>query len=137
MSIFVHARQNVPLFIFFLGSKAVQTPSSARLEGFCTYHGLTSNDIDQKISNEHILEIYARMVHPIRVANHLDLSQAVIESIKFRAGDSMELMRLYTLQMWKDKGVLNDTATYQVLLEALLLSGNEETALEVCKLLGH
>ena len=77
------------------------------------------------------------MVHPILVANHLGLSQADIESIKFGARDSMELMRLYTLQKWKDKGVLDETATYRVLLEALLLSGNEETALEVCKLLGH
>ena len=49
----------------------------------------------------------------------------------------MEMMRLYTLQKWKDKGTLDETATYRVLLEALLLSGNEGTVLEVCKLLGH
>ena len=77
------------------------------------------------------------MVHPILMANHLGLSQADIESIKFGAGDSMEMMRLYTLQKWRDKGTLDETATYRVLLEALLNSGNEETALEVCKLLGH
>ena len=121
----------------FLGSTAVQTPSSTRLEGFCTHHGLSSNDVDQKVSDEHILKIYAQMVHPILMANHLGLSQADIESIEFRARDNMEMVRLYILQKWKDKGVLDETATYRVLLEALLLSGNEKTALKVCKLLGH
>ena len=77
------------------------------------------------------------MVNPILVANHLGLSQADIESIEFRARDNMKMMRLYTLKEWKDKGVLDETATYRVLLEALLLSGNEKTAFEVCKLLGH
>ena len=121
----------------FLGSTAVQTPSSTRLDGFLTHHRLTSNDINKEVSDEHILEIYAQMVSPVLVANHLGLSHADIESIEFRARDSMEMMRLYTLQKWKDKGTLDETATYRVLLEALLNSGNEETALEVCKLLGH
>ena len=108
------------------------------LDVFCTLHGLTSNDIDQKVSDEHILEIYAQIVRPVLLAIHLGLSQADIEYIEFKARDNMEMMRLFTLQEWKDKGVLNETATYRVLLEALLLSGNEKTALEVCKLLlGH
>ena len=77
------------------------------------------------------------MIHPFLVANHLGLSRVDIESIEFRARDSMEMMRLCTLQKWKDKGVLDESATYRVLLEALLLSGNSETALAVCKLLGR
>ena len=122
----------------FLGSTAAQTPSSTRLDGFLTYHRLSSNDIDKEVSDEHILEIYAQMVNPVLVANHLGLSQADIKSIEFRAKNShMKLMTLYILQNWKEKGILYDTATYRVLLAALLSSGNEKTALEVCKLLGH
>ena len=110
-------------------------PSLTMLEGFCTHHGLTTNDINKEVSDEHILEIYAQMVNPTLVANHLCLSQADIASIKFRARDSMKLMSLYVLQDWKEKGILDETATYGALLEALLNSGSSKTALEICKLL--
>ena len=109
-------------------------PPSTRLKDFCTLHRLTSNDIDKEVSEVHILEIYAQMVNPVLVANHLGLSKADIESIEFRAGKDMEMMRLYTLQAWKEKKILT---TYQVLLEALLNSKNSETALEICKLLSN
>ena len=123
--------------IFSSGTKAVQTPSATKLHVFCTHHGLTSNEIDQKVSDEHILEIYVQMVNPILVATHLGLSQADIESIQFKARDSMKMMRLYILLDWKEKGTLDETPTYRVLFKALLNSGNSKTALEVCKLLGH
>ena len=103
----------------------------------CTRYGLTSNDIDQEVSDEHIIEIYGQMSHRIMVAHHLGLSGVDIESIEYRVGRDMKLMNIYILQEWKRKRFLNETANYRVLLEALLNSGNERTVLKVCKLLGH
>ena len=136
----IHALYSIQFILFiylFLGLKVVKMPSLTMLEDFCTHHGLTTNDINKEVSEKHILEIYARMINPVLVANHLCLSKADIESIELRARDSMKLMRLYVLQDWKEMGSLDETATYGVLLEALLNSGNSKTALEISKLLSH
>lgn len=45
------------------------------------------------------------------------------------------LMNLYTLQKWRSAGLINNTATYRKLLEALLESDENELAQEVCDLL--
>ena len=96
---------------------------------------LSSDDIDKEVSAEHILEIYPQMEKWELVAHHLGLSGPDIEAIQHKAKHDIRLMRLYTLQEWKSKGILNGTATYRVLLEALLRSGSSDSAVQVCRLL--
>ena len=112
------------------------TPNlSLELDAFCTNHTLTTADICKEVCDKHICDICDQMGEAILVATHLGLSKADIEAIKYRAGQDMKLMRLYILQEWKTEGLINGTATYQVLLEALLKCKSFNTAYEVCKLL--
>ena len=71
------------------------------------------------------------------VANHLGLSEADIQAIQHRSMQDQQLMRMYTLQEWKNKKLIYGTATYRVLLEALLSSGCAQTATQVCELLSR
>ena len=73
----------------------------------------------------------------MRVAYHLGLKPSDIEAIKTEAlanGD-VTLMRLFALQKWKSVGIIDGTATYRVLLEALIECECSKQALDVCRLL--
>lgn len=69
------------------------------------------------------------------VAVHLGLKTADIEAIKHDATHNFELMRLYALKKWQSIGLLTGTATYRVLIEALLKCGGSESAMQLCELL--
>ena len=87
------------------------------------------------VSRDHILEIYSQLVNWKRLAAHLGLKNYDVEAIEYKAGRDVKLMRLYTLEEWKDKGILDGTATYKVLLEALIRSENSEMAIKLRELL--
>ena len=66
---------------------------------------------------------------------HLGLEETDIEAIEHKAQRNVELMRLYALKKWKSIFQVDGTATYRVLLKALLKCGCTELALKVCELL--
>ena len=113
---------------------------SPELEALCKKYKLSSSDINKEVTDEHILKIYIHMDNPALVASHLCLTQPEIDAIRHMAGTDSDMLKLHTIQKWKNEGILTDTATYCVLLEALLSSrGSNTAAVEVCKLLtpGH
>ena len=72
------------------------------------------------------------------MAAHLGLTQADIEAIECGARPPDEVvMRLHMLQEWKRKKMLDGTATYQVLLKALIKCKCSDSASLVCQLLSH
>ena len=93
------------------------------------------DDINKEVSDEHILEIYPRLERWKQVAAHLGLKQEDVTAIERRAGTNEVLMRMYMLLEWKNRNKINGTATYQVLLEALLKCNCSNSAVEVCTLL--
>ena len=108
---------------------------SSQLVELCKRYKLSDDDINEEVSNKHILEIYPQLEKWKRVAAHLGLTQADVQAIEGRARPDEELMRLYMLQEWKAKKRLDGTATYQVLLNALIECNCSESALQVCELL--
>ena len=96
---------------------------------------LSNDDIDKQVSDDHINEIYPQLEKWKLVAHHLGLSGPDLEAIEQKAQGDIRVMRLYTLQEWKSKGILSGTATYRILLEALLKSGSSNSAVQVCRLL--
>ena len=102
----------------------------------CKRFELSNDDINKEVSDEHILEIYPQLENWRLVAVHLGLTQADVQAIEGRATLGGEtLMRVYMLQEWKKKKRLDGTATYQVLLEALIKCNCSTSALQVCELL--
>ena len=89
----------------------------------------------KEVSDEHIIEIYSQLANWKRVAAHLGLTQADVQAIESGARPDEKLMRLYMLQEWKRKKMLDGTATYQVLLEALKKCNCSDSAVQVYKLL--
>ena len=118
---------------FFPYSEATPGESSQLVE-LCKRFKLKKDDISNEISDDHILKIYPQLVEWRLVAAHLGVD---VENIETRAKGSTELMRLYTLQEWKRKKMLDGTATYRVLLEVLTNCNCPESAIEMCKLLSH
>ena len=105
------------------------------MEELCKKYDLTDDDIDIEVSDEHIKEIYSELKNWRRLAVHLGLTQPEIEAIEQKAKQDPILMRLYMLQEWKNKGKLDEKATYQGLLKALLECRCPDSAILVCKLL--
>ena len=81
------------------------------------------------VSDEAILEIYPYLLKWKVLANKLGLIQDEVEEIETDSGNDRELMRLYMLRKWKGK---QRPVTYKVLLEALLKSNLNRTAIHVC-----
>ena len=113
----------------------------------CKQFGLTSNDIDKEVSDEHILEFYPLLKERDfqaekwrLVAAHLGFLKADIEHLDesltqlFWPCDHEELMimNLYMLQEWKSNRTFNKKATYQVLLEALIRCKCPRSAKQIC-----
>ena len=107
----------------------------SQLVALCTKFGLSNDDIDKEICDDHILKIYPQLEKWRRVAVHLGLTRADVQAVENGAKPDEELMRLYLLQEWKRKKRLDGTATYQVLLKALIECNCSESAIRVCKLL--
>ena len=101
----------------------------------CKRFELSNDDINKEVSEKHILEIYPQLKNWIRVALHLGLTQADVQAIESEARSDEKLMRLCMLKEWKRKKMLDETATYQVLLEALIECNCSESAVQVCELL--
>ena len=108
----------------------------SQLAELCKRFKLSKDDIDKEVSNEHILEIYLQLENWRLVAVHLGLTQADIQTIFSQAVlEGETLMRLYMLQEWKRKKILDGTATYRVLLKALIKCNCSESAIQVGTLL--
>ena len=101
----------------------------------CKRFELSNDNIDKEVDDKHILKIYPQLEKWKRVAAHLGLTQADVQAIESGARPDEELMRMYMLQEWKRKKRLDGTATYQVLLEALIDCNCSESAIQVCELL--
>ena len=109
---------------------------SSQLVDFCKKYKLSTDSIDKEVSDQHILKIYRQLEKWRLVAAHLGFTKADVQAIVSQASlEGEELMRLYMLQEWKAKKTLNGTATYQVLLEALIICGCSNSATQVCQLL--
>ena len=115
--------------------KRAHYDQSPQLDELCNRFELSDDDIDKEVNDKHIRKIYSQLEKWKRVAAHLDLAQKDVEAIESRARPDEELMRLYMLQEWKTKNKINETATYQVLLEALLECSCSNSAVKVCELL--
>ena len=117
-------------------SKRDHHGQSSQLVELCKRFELSNDDINKEVSDDHILEIYPQLENWRLVAVHLGLTQADVQAIVSQATLGGEtLMRVYMLQEWKKKKRLDGTATYQVLLKALIKCNCSESALQVCKLL--
>ena len=114
-----------------------QHAHSPQLVELCKRFELSNDAIDKEVSDEHILEIYPQLKNWRRVAAHLGLTQADSQAIEGVAKSDEVLMRLYMLQEWKRKKILDGTVTYQVLLKALIKCSCPESAIQVCELLTH
>lgn len=91
-------------------------------------------NIDKECSDNDILE-FGDFCDPWElVGKHLPLSQAEISAIA-EDNRTASLRRLGVLQKWKSK--LAFKATYRVLIDALLKSGNADLALKVCQILAQ
>ena len=108
---------------------------SSQLVELCKRLELSNDNVDKEVSDDHILEIYPQLENWKLVALHLGLTQADIQAIETAAKSDEPLMRVYMLQKWKKKKQLDGTATYQVLLKALIKCNCSESALQVCELL--
>ena len=116
---------------------AVKKAPSSQLKQLLEQHNLTIEDISKEVSDDHINEIYSQMENWEQVANHLSLTRPDIRAIESRAGRYDVEKRMYTLQDWKNKNKVNKEATYQVLLEALLKSSSNNSAIKVFELLAN
>ena len=115
--------------------KSAHRDHSLQLEELCKRYELGDDDIDKEVSDKHILKIYPQLEKWKRVAAHLGLAQEDVEAIESRARPDEELMRLYMFQEWKKRNKIDKTATYQVLLEALLECSCSNSAVKVCELI--
>ena len=114
------------------------TVQPSQLETLCTRFQLTSEDIDEEVSDKIIRKIYRQLEKWEEVAIHLNLSHADIEVIQGRAVYDVELKRYYMLQKWKSKGIASGAAvTYRVLIQALLKCECSHSAITVCKLIAN
>ena len=91
--------------------------------------------INKEVSDDHILKIYPQLENWKRVAFHLGLTQADIQAIESAARADEQLMRLNMLQEWKRNKMLDEKATYQVLLKALIDCKCSESVRQVHELL--
>ena len=107
-------------------------PHSSQLAKLCKRFQLSSKDIDKKVSDAHILEIYPQLEKWKRVAAHLGLTRADIQAIEGQARPDKKLMRLHMLQEWKMKKRLDGIDTYYVLLNALIECNCSVSAVQVC-----
>ena len=105
------------------------------LDALLSSNGLTCKDVDGECKDEHILNISLQLEKWELVATWLRLTAPEIEAIKYNNQCNIEMMRLNCLKKWKSKALLSGTATYRVLLQALLALSCNDQAKQVCSLL--
>ena len=94
--------------------------------------GITHKQLKEKCTNEHLHGIALSLKSWRTLAPHLRLSSSEVEAVDKDAHSEKERRQKF-LELWKDKFAF--TATYKVLVEALLENGNADQAEEVCRLL--
>ncbi len=104
------------------------------LDALLSSNGLTCTDVDGECKDDHILKISLQLEQWELVATRLGLTAAEREAIKGN-NQTTEMMRLNCLKKWKSKALLRGTATYRVLLQALLDCGCNDQAKQACSLL--
>ncbi len=95
---------------------------------------LTYKDGNRECRDDHIFDISQNIVNWELVATRLGLTAAEIEVIQYD-NQSIMMMRLNSLKKWKSKALRRGTATYRVLLQALLDCGCNDQAEQACSLL--
>ena len=97
---------------------------------------LTSDDIDKEVSDEHVLmcDFNVKYENWDLVAAGLGLTLTDLKTIRYtptQLSMKPKLKRLCIIQTWRAKEK-HGTATYRVLLKALMKNKCEESAEEVC-----
>ncbi len=117
------------------GSGSGRGDEATELDALLSSNGLTSKDANKECKNDHILNISLKLEKWELVATRLGLTPAEIEAIKYNNQCNIEMMRLNCLMKWKSKALLSGTATYRVLLQALLALSCNDQAKQACSLL--
>ena len=107
---------------------------ATEVDALLSSNGLTCKDGNRECRDEHIFEISLQLEQWELVATRLGLTPAEIEAIEYN-NRTIEMMRYNTLKKWKSKALLSGTATYRILLQALLDCGCNDQAKRVCSLL--
>ena len=107
---------------------------ATEIDALLSNNGLTYKDVDEECTKDHIFKISLQLEKWELVATRLGLTPAEIEAIKYN-NQNIEMMRLNCLKKWKSKALLSGTATYRVLLQALLDCGCNDQAKQACSLL--
>ena len=113
--------------------QAVLSPTT-EVDALLSSNGLMYKDVNRECRDDHILEISQQLEQWELVATRLGLTLAEIGAIKYN-NRSIDMMRYNTLKKWKSKALLSGTATYRVLLQALLALSCNDLANQVCSLL--
>ena len=109
--------------------KKSRPDQSPQLVDLCKQSGLTSDDIDKEVSDEHTFEFFPLLKRWELVAAHLGLMR---EDFRYNYFSREAEMGMYMLQDWK-KMKSQGIATYKVLLEALIKCKCSESAVQVCR----
>ncbi|XP_064392770.1 uncharacterized protein LOC135340370 isoform X3 [Halichondria panicea] len=107
---------------------------ATKVDALLSSNGLTCTDGNKECKDDHILNISMQLEQWELVATWLGLTAAEREAIKGN-NQTIEMMRYNTLKKWKSKALLSGTATYRVLLQALLDCGCNDQAKRACSLL--
>ena len=107
---------------------------ATEVDALLSSNGLTCTDGNRECRDQHIFEISQQLEQWELVATRLGLTPAERVAIKGN-NPTVEMMRYNTLKKWKSKALLNRTATYRVLLQALLDCGCNDQVKQVCLLL--
>ena len=113
--------------------QAVLSPTT-EVDALLSSNGLTCKDGNRECRDDHLLTISMQLEQWELVATWLGLTAAEREAIKGN-NQTIEMMRYNTLKKWKSKALLSGTATYRVLLQALLDCGCNDQVKQVCSLL--
>ncbi len=136
MELFFIPIQGIPAASFREQHTAEQAALShaTKVDAFLSSNGLTYEDGNRECRDEHIFGISLKMENWELVATRLELTRAEIEVIK-HDNPSIVMLRYNSLKKWVSKNLLNGTATYRVLLQALLDCGCNDQADQACSLL--
>ena len=123
-----------PQYHCFHDAGLIYPVQSSHLVNLCKWFGLTSDDIDKKVSDEHILEFYTLLEKWKLVAIYLGLTREDITAVERVANSnkerrSYELMNLCMLRGWKKK---KGHAPYRALLRGLIRFKCPAATEEVC-----
>ena len=110
-----------------------QPAQQSPFDTLCARFGLEIGIINNEVTDEHILQIYPQLENWKRLALHLGFTHPNVKAIENEAQLDEKLGRVYLLQKWKEKGKINGTATYQVLIKAMLDAECLDSAEKLCK----